>query len=202
MFNKLTLLLLFLIYLVSPANAATRYVSDDLFTYLHSGPGTKYKIIGSVDAGERINLIQTNKNAGFSQIRDSKGRSGWISSKYVSTKPGLKERLPRLEKQLAKLNAQLNTASDNANKEKAGLEGSLKSYKIQVDELQNTNSQLNEELQKVQAENRNLTAKIDTQKDDLLMKWFTYGGMVAGAGLILGLILPSLMPSRKQKARW
>lgn len=196
MMKKITLLLLFLIY--SSANAA--YVSDDLFTYMHSGPGTQYKIIGSVNAGEKISIIQ--KNSGYTQVRDSKGRAGWISSKYVSNQMGLKERLPKLETQLAKLKAQLNTASDNANKEKAGLEGSLKSYKTQVEELQNANSKLNEELQKVQAENRNLNAKIDTQKDDLLMKWFTYGGMVAGGGLLLGLILPSLIPSRKQKARW
>lgn len=198
MINKMTFILLLLLY--SSTNAATKYVSDDLFTYMHSGPGTQYKIIGSVNAGERISVIQSNSS--YTQIRDSKGRAGWISSKYVSNKMGLKERLPKLETQLAKLKAQLNTASDNANKEKAGLEGSLNSYKTQVEELQNANSKLNEELQKVQAENRNLNAKIDTQKDDLLMKWFTYGGMVAGAGLIFGLILPSLIPSRKQKARW
>lgn len=201
MMNKATfLLLLFTSILPSFVNAATKYVSDDLFTYMHSGPGTQYKIIGSVNAGERINVIQSNSN--YTQIRDSKGRAGWISSKYVSNKMGLKERLPKLETQLAKLKAQLDTASDKANKEKAGLEGSLKSYKTQVEELQNANSKLNEELQKVQAENRSLNAKLDTQKDDLLMKWFTYGGMVAGGGLLLGLILPSLIPNRKQKARW
>lgn len=201
MMNKATfLLLLFTSILPSFVNATTKYVSDDLFTYMHSGPGTQYKIIGSVNAGERINVIQSNSN--YTQIRDSKGRAGWISSKYVSNKMGLKERLPKLETQLAKLKAQLDTASDKANKEKAGLEGSLKSYKTQVEELQNANSKLNEELQKVQAENRSLNAKLDTQKDDLLMKWFTYGGMVAGGGLLLGLILPSLIPNRKQKARW
>lgn len=198
MMRKTTLLSLFLIY--SSANAATRYVSDDLFTYIHSGPGTQFKIIGSVNAGERINVIQSN--AGYTQIKDSKGRNGWIISKYVSKQPGLKERLPKLESQLAKLNAQLNTASDKANQEKEGLEVSLASYKNQVSDLQNVNSKLNEQLQKVQEENRNLNAKLDTQKDDLLMRWFTYGGLVAGGGLLLGLILPSLIPNRKQKARW
>jgi len=200
MINKTIPLLLILIYLISPASAATRYVSDDLFTYIHSGPGTKYKIVGSLNAGERINLIQTN--SGFTQIKDSKGRSGWINSKYVSRQPGLKERLPKLESKLAKLNAQLNTAKDEANKDKSSLEENLDSYRNQVNDLQKVNSKLNEELQQVQSENRNLNAKLDTQKNDLLMRWFTYGGMVAGGGLLIGLVLPSLIPSRRQKTRW
>ncbi len=199
MINKTISILLFLLCLVSTANAA-RYISDDLFTYLHSGPGTKYKIIGSINAGEKISIIQ--RNANFTQIKDSKGRSGWISSKYISNQPGLKERLPKLENQLSKLKAQLNTASDKANKDKASLEENLISYKNQVTQLQKTNSELNEDLQKIQALNRNLNAKLDTQKDDLLMKWFTYGAMVAGGGLLLGLILPSMIPNRKRKARW
>jgi len=198
--KKIPLLLLFLIYLISPANAATRYVSDDLFTYIHSGPGTKYKIVGSVNSGERINVIKSS--AGFTQIRDSKGRNGWINSKYVSRQAGLKERLPKLEKKLAKLNTQLNAAKDEANNDKSSLEKSLESYRNQVNELQDVNSKLNEELQEVQALNRNLNAKLDTQKNDLLMRWFTYGGMVAGGGLILGLVLPSLIPNRRKKTRW
>ena len=200
--HKAALLLLTLTCLASSASAATRYVSDDLYTYLHSGPGTKYKIMGSVDAGEHINVIQTNTNAGFTLIKDSKGRNGWINSKYVSKNPGLKERLAKLEVQFTKLNVQLTEAKDKANKDKANLENDLNSHSKQVSELQNTNSTLNEELEQVQVLNRNLNAKLDTEKNDLLMRWFSYGGMVGGAGLLLGLILPILIPSRRRKTRW
>lgn len=202
MIRKITLLLMTTICLALSANAATRYVSDDLYTYFHSGPGTKYKIMGSVNAGEHISVIRTDTNAGYTQIRDSKGRSGWVNSKYVSKSPGYKERLAKLEVKYTKLKTQLNTAEDRANKDKANLEDNLESQNNQVDELQNTNSKLNEELQEVQALNRNLNAKLDTQKNDLLMRWFTYGGIVGGIGLILGLVLPFLIPSKKQKARW
>ncbi|MDF4341173.1 arylsulfatase, partial [Vibrio parahaemolyticus] len=43
-----------------------------------------------------------------------------------------------------------------------------------------------------------LRAKLDTQKDDMLLKYFTYGGGVAGLGLLFGLILPHVMPPRKR----
>ena len=32
----------------SPTTVGTRYVSDDLYTYLHGGPGKQYRILGSV----------------------------------------------------------------------------------------------------------------------------------------------------------
>lgn len=199
--RKATLLLLALTCAASSASAATRYISDELHTYVHAGPSTQYKIIGSVEAGEHVNVIQTNTNAGFTQIKDSKGRSGWINSKYISNRASLKERLPRLEAELTRLKAQLNSAKDKADKDKANLEQNVESRSKQILELQNTNSTLNEELQQAQALNRNLNAKLDTQKNDLLMRWFSYGGAVGGIGLLLGLLLPRLVPNRR-KDRW
>lgn len=186
---KTNFLLFILICISSSANAATHYVSDDLHTFIHSGPSTKYKIIGSLNTGEHIKIIR--KNSEFTLVKDSKGRSGWINSKYVSAQAGLKERLPKLETQLAKLNTQL-----DKNKEK------LESYNTQVSKLENTNLKLNEQLEEVQALNRNLNEKLDTKRNDLLMRWFSYGGMVAGAGLLLGLIIPLLIPKRRNKNRW
>ncbi len=37
--------------------AEKRYVSDDLSTYVHSGPGTKYRIVGTLNAGKRLNCF-------------------------------------------------------------------------------------------------------------------------------------------------
>jgi len=202
MMQKTTLLLLVIMFLSSSSSAETRYVSDDLYTYIHAGAGTKYKIIGSINSGEQIELMQTDKNAGFTQIKDLRGRNGWINSKYVSKHPGLKERLEKLEIQLTKLNTQLRRDKEKANKNIASLEDNLKSHSSQVRELENTNLSLNEELQEVQALNDNLNKKLDTEKNDLLMRWFSYGGMVAGISLILGLILPSLIPNRRKKSRW
>ena len=191
MTRQTTLLLLLTIFLSSSASALTRYVSDDLFTYVHSGPGTKYKIVGSVDAGEKIKVLDTNGNTGFTHIKDLKGRTGWINSKYVSNQPGLQERFEKLEIRFAKLDTQLREAQDN-----------LKSYDGQIRVLENTNAKLNKELQQVQILNSELSEQLDTERIDLLLRWFTYGGIVGGVGLLLGLILPSLVSDRKKRSRW
>jgi SH3 domain protein len=177
--------------LSTSAFAANYYVSDELFTYTHSGPGTKYKIIGIVNAGEKIKIVSTSENSEYTQIIDSKGRNVWMNSKYISNQPGLKEQLEELKISYSKMD-----------KNKINLEKELATNIKQVQELKKLNSSLSKELKQVQQKNEKLNEKLDKEQNELLMRWFTYGGIVAGAGLIFGLILPFLIPSKKQKARW
>jgi len=177
--------------LSTSAFAANYYVSDELFTYTHSGPGTKYKIVGIVNAGEKIKIVSTSENAEYTQIIDSKGRKVWMDSKYISKQPGLKKQLEELKISYSKMD-----------KNKITLEKELATNINQVQELKKLNSSLSKELKQVQQKNEKLNEKLDKEQNELLMRWFTYGGIVAGAGLIFGLILPYLIPSKKQKARW
>lgn len=104
--------------------------------------------------------------------------------------------------QYSQLDEKLRTFEDRANENKASLEENLSSNINQVQELKQTNADLNAELKKIKEENESLNNLLDNERNDLLITWFTYGGMVAGAGLLLGLILPSLIPSRKRNSRF
>ena len=183
-----------------PVNAEqSRYISDDLFTYMHKGPSTQFRIIGSVNAGTKVALLETNRETGYSKVRDNRGRIGWVNADYLSTQMGLKERVPALEKELTEVKASLADALQSSDKKTASLQNTVKLRTEQITDLETQNSQLNEQLMTSQAEIRELRAKLDTQKDDLLMRWFTYGGMVAGGGLLFGLILPHLIPRRRKR---
>jgi len=188
--NKITFLLTML-FLTTSVSAANHYVSDELFAYTHKGPGTQYKILGLVNAGDKIQVISTDKKTGYTQIKDKKGRSVWLESKYVSNKPGLKKQLEKL------------TISEENSKEKIiNLENKLNFNLDKVQELEKTNLALSSQLEEVQEINATLSDKMNNEKNEILLQWFTYGGMVAGGGLLLGLILPSLIPSRKKKSSW
>ncbi|QIR06968.1 TIGR04211 family SH3 domain-containing protein [Salinivibrio costicola] len=191
--------LMLLIVLVAPRAMAENYISDELFTYMHSGPGTQYRIIGSVDAGDKITVLSRDRDAGYTQVVDSRGRKGWVKSDYVTTQPGLKERLPVLEAELKRVKSALASAQDDAKAQQKGLVESLAKRNEQISKLEAHSSELNKKLIEAQSEIRALRAKIDTQKDDLLMRWFTYGGMVAGGGLLFGLVLPHLIPRKKRR---
>lgn len=199
MIHKKVTITLAIISLYSSAFAAN-YVSNDLFTYTHSGPGSKYKILGVVNAGEKISVL--DRSSGFTQIRDTKGRKVWINSKYVSNQVGLKEQLEKLKIQYSKLDEKLNSFEDKANKNKLNLEKDLNSNINQVEKLKETNTLLNKQLKEVQEKNDSLNDLLDNEKNELLMKWFSYGGIVAGLGLFVGLVLPSLIPSRKKRSRF
>ncbi|NUY55630.1 arylsulfatase [Salinivibrio sp. MA351] len=192
-------LILLFVLVTAPQAMAENYISDELFTYMHSGPGTQYRIIGSVDAGDKITVLKRDQNAGYSQIVDSRGRKGWVKSDFVTTQPGLKERVPALEAELKKVKTALSSAQDDAKAQQKGLVESLKKRNAQIEKLETHSSELNKKLIDAQNEIRALRAKIDTQKDDLLMRWFTYGGMVAGGGLLFGLVLPHLIPRKKRR---
>ncbi|OOF02474.1 arylsulfatase [Salinivibrio sp. MA440] len=192
-------LILLFVLVTAPQAMAENYISDELFTYMHSGPSTQYRIIGSVDAGDKITVLKRDQNAGYSQIVDSRGRKGWVKSDFVTTQPGLKERVPALEAELKKVKTALSSAQDDAKAQQKGLVESLKKRNAQIEKLETHSSELNKKLIDAQNEIRALRAKIDTQKDDLLMRWFTYGGMVAGGGLLFGLVLPHLIPRKKRR---
>ena len=197
--KKLISFVLFAMLAAPAAFAQDRYIADKLFTYMHSGPNNSYRIIGSVDAGEKITFLQANKQTGYTQIQDNRGRKGWVESKFVTSQESMSLRMPKLEKELAEVKEKLANARQSADSEKAGLVSSLDSRNTQISELEQNYSEISQQLTSVQTENRELRAKLDTQKDDLLLKYFMYGGGVAGLGLLFGLILPHLIP-RKRKS--
>nr|WP_226972261.1 TIGR04211 family SH3 domain-containing protein [Vibrio navarrensis] len=178
--------------------AQDRYIADELFTYMHSGPNNTFRIIGSIDAGSKVQLLQSNSETGYSEVVDERGRKGWVQTKFITRQESMAIRLPRLEKELKDVKAQLANARQSADTEKAGLVDSLENRNQQISELEMKYGEISEQLTAVQTENRQLRAKLDTQKDDLLLKYFMYGGGVAGGGLLFGLILPHLIPRRKK----
>ena len=195
--KKLICMVLFSM-LAAPTFAQDRYIADKLFTYMHSGPSNQYHILGSIDAGEKVKLIEVNKESGYSHIADERGRTGWVESRFITREVSNTLRLPALEKELEEVKKLLANARQNADSEKAGLAESLELRNQQIADLERNYADISKQLTDSQSEIRELRAKLDTQKEDLLLKYFTYGGGVAGIGLLLGLVLPHIIPRRKR----
>lgn len=84
-----------------------RYVSDDLSTYVHSGPSNRYRIAGSLNSGEKVTVLDVNNESGFVRVRDSKNRDVWLPKELLSTTPSLKERVPAMEEEIKTLRGKL-----------------------------------------------------------------------------------------------
>lgn len=179
-------------------SAATRYVSDQLFTYMHSGPSSQFRIIGSLNAGTVIQLIEHNQDSGYSKVKDPKGRSGWIDTKFITKKIPAMLRLPQVEKSLSSAQSELQSIGDE---NKASLQSKQQSLSQQIktnDQLLGQRQQLLDKIQALQVDNNKLQSHITNQSEEVEMQWFMKGAGIIILGIFIGLIMPH-MPRRKKK---
>ena len=177
-----------------------RWVSDSLQTYVRSGPTDGYRIVGTLKSGQKVELLATQGD--YSKVRSESGDSVWIPSRDLQEMPGQAERLPQLEQQVAELGAQLKGIDDSWKTRVQGMQETLDSRKALIDELQATRQALTAELSATQSELRSTQARLGDENSRLLMRYLVYGGGIAGAGLLLGLILPSMTRRRKRNDQW
>jgi SH3 domain protein len=179
-----------------------RYVSDELNTWVRSGPGDNYRLLGTLNAGEEVELLQTNEASNYAQIRDNTGRTSWIPLKELNTQPSLRTRVPDLENQVKTLTDKLNNIDNTWNQRTAEMQQKVAGSDSAIDELKAENQKLKNELIVAQKKVSAANLQLDDKQRTIIMQWFMYGGGVLGVGLFLGLVLPHMIPRRKRKDRW
>jgi len=177
-----------------------RWVSDSLTTYVRSGPTDGHRIVGNLKSGQKVTLLTTQGN--YSQVRGESGDTVWIPSSDLQSVPGQAERVPQLTEQVSQLSEKLKTIDDSWKARVQGMQETLDSRKALIDELEARNKALNAELADTQAELRSIQARLGDENKQVLMRYMVYGGGIAGAGLLMGLILPALTRGRKRNDRW
>ncbi|WP_163559441.1 TIGR04211 family SH3 domain-containing protein [Halomonas sp. NO4] len=178
----------------------THWVSDELTTWVRSGPTDGYRIVGTLTAGEPVTLLETSGD--YSRIQNGEGDPVWVLSEELQTEPSAQQRLPELQSQVEALEAELASINDTWESRVAAKSETLEVREQRIAELETRNAQLDREADQSRSTVRELQARLDTQEEDLLMRYFTYGGGVAGAGLLVGLILPHLPRRKRKNDRW
>ncbi|CAI4172392.1 conserved hypothetical protein [Alteromonas macleodii] len=171
--------------------SSSHYIRDDLFIFMHTGPGRNYRILGSIEAGTPITVLARDNDAEFTQITDNEGREGWVESRFVSNTMSQAEQLPIISEKLAESQSALQTAQS----ENARLRQRLNDARQQVSKLTTTSEEQASEITR-------LTAKVDSANKDELVTWFTRGGMVAGVGILLGVMLTYLPKRKRRNSDW
>jgi SH3 domain protein len=190
----LRLLTLVGMMLLSPnllAEGQSRYISDNVFLYLLNGPSTDYRILGSIEAGQPVTFLNETQGD-YSKIIDHKGREGWVLTNLISSTQSFREQVPVLKDELAKAKAELAEVFNS----KDNHAGEVIELKAKLSELENT-------LEQTIKERDNLKVAVDRSAQDERFELWRQGGLIAGAGLIAGMILVYLpRPQRRNKKRW
>jgi SH3 domain protein len=203
------------------AQAQTRYVTDRTIVELRRGPSTEYLILRSLEAGERVEVLEQNEEQGYSRVRVAdQGTEGWILTRFLSAEPIARERLAVAERNLA-----------SARERVAGLEGQneqltrdlattrteleqvranhgtasreladIRTAAANVVDIRDQNTRLQQRLVQRDQEVEQLTADNARLAGRNNQNWFVVGAAVLLAGIVIGLIAPSLR--RRRRSDW
>ncbi|NQY87008.1 MAG: TIGR04211 family SH3 domain-containing protein [Colwellia sp.] len=161
------------------------FITDDLSIYMHAGPGTNYRILGTINAGAEI-TTSGKADKGYSEIVDDKNRITWVETKYLTTKPGLRF-------VVAELNSKIASSSDYTNQ----LDGEVNQLRSSVEILSKDKEKLLTQLKKVKQQLKTTMSKVKNQDSKILTQRFYNGAIVLVVGLLLGLIIPRFFARRR-----
>ncbi|EWH10160.1 hypothetical protein DS2_09447 [Catenovulum agarivorans DS-2] len=172
----------------------TAYVSDQLTIFVHTGPTRNYRIVGTIEAGTPITVVEKSEDGSFSKV-EYDDKTGWVETQYLSNEQSLKQKYVQTQQALDQASAELAEVSSKLNtqqSEKMLLES-------QLERQQQTNAKLEASLQNYQTQLAQLQQSDAETQEKVKMDWLIKGGILSLGSLIVGYIL-AMMPRRKKRS--
>lgn len=215
-----TLLLAIALLTSTSIMAESAYISDELDIMVRSGKSAGHRIIATLKSGKKIDIIERDAESGYTRVKLSETREGWVLSRLLRKAPSAKSRLVTAEASLASLKskfskaskqlAQLNKQNGSLDSETNSLKKSNTSLSRELEQLRETSSsavqifeernQLQQRVVTIERELESLKRENDTLLNSNSQDWFLVGAGVLLLGIILGFLLPKL--SWRKKNSW
>ena len=176
---------------IAQDSAKPAFISDALFVYLHSGPSNQYRIIGTVNAGQSVTYLSEDSETGYAQIQYEGNKTGWLPKEYVTYTPGLVAQLETLKADFAQTNEKLLATEQQRDELNNRLNQAVAERQTALEQLEQSNRAYEQ-----------LKVQVEATQTSIWQKPMVLGSMILLAGLIFGLILPLLMPKRRDSERW
>jgi len=208
--------------IAAPASAQdepgeNRWVSDSFEITMRSGKGNRQAIVRMLRSGTKIELLETDPEAGYSRVRTASGAEGWVLNRYLLKSPPARVTMPQVEarlraseskrRELAKELKNVQRERDQIKRQLGSVEASGQGLQKELDDVRrlsanviqvdNQNKSLRQSLaetqaqvEKLQIENKRLASRANRE-------WFIIGALVVMAGMLIGLILPRIRWRRK-----
>jgi SH3 domain protein len=209
------------LYGIGQAWAVTRYVTDQSEVTMRRGESTDYKIERMLPSGEAVDELSTNKETGYSRIRTQDGTTGYVLTRQLLDEPTARDRLAAMEARLAELQqapdqlaeklAELQSEHQALEETYTELKGDKERLDLQLASIDQATAEavsINQRRLELQDENTKLKGELERLKgaikeaeNQTQQRWFLIGAGVAGAGILIGLILPR-MRFRRRKSSW
>jgi len=217
--NKI-LLSLILLLSFGQLQAESRYVTDQFKITLRSGESASHKILRMLPSGYKLELISSNSQTGYSQVRTADGTTGYVLTRQLLNIPVARDRLASAESRLEELLQEPGKLSAKL----AAVQNSLETLQQSHATLSQEKEKLDKELETIRRtasdairianernELRKLVAQLTHQVEELKQdnrelsnnsnqKWFMIGAGIIILGIVIGLILPHLRFQRRKNS--
>ncbi|HIL98243.1 MAG TPA: TIGR04211 family SH3 domain-containing protein, partial [Pseudomonadales bacterium] len=185
------------------------YVRDTLYVPLRGGQSNEYRILHQgIRSGTSLERLEINKESGFSRVRLSDGKEGWMQSQYLVIEPIARDQLIVISEKHSQLESKYQQVLLRIQEQDELQDSST----AQIQDLDSENRQLREDLieikqlaadtiaindmnQQLQAERDQLQQEIDDLatsvgefKDSSDQDWFLRGAGTILLGLFIGFL--------------
>ena len=202
------------------AQAETNYVTDNFEVMLRTGPSIQNKIVKPLASGTRLEILRNDAGNGHSQVQLSSGEIGYMLTRFISDRPSARNRVRRLENQLAQLRSEpgeirrLLASSQEENQQLIAqnviLTNQAQSAKTELEEIMNIsgdvveistrNEKLESEVQQLLLQLDDMRIQNEALKDNSEQRRNLIGISVLLLGLFLGWILS--ISGRRNRNSW
>jgi SH3 domain protein len=150
------------------ARADTGWVDDQVRLNLRTGPGNQYRILGSIETGDSVEIL--SRGDGWIEV-SAEGKQGWVPDGYLKAEPPAVVKLARIENEAA----ELRTRSKQLGEDDEKLRG-------EHEQLAAKESEQRVELERLTRDNLELRAGARWPE------WIA-GACILGVGMALGALL-------------
>lgn len=198
----------------------TRYIRDTLYVELRSGQSLQHRIVHrGLISGTAVKLLEEADDGKYALVKTDDGIEGWIQTQYLVSEPVAKQKLQAANAQLAKLR------QEHASLEQQfiALQQKRQATASKAAQLDDSNSALKQELEKIKAVSANalqldrdvkklrlnneelrnqveiLSADNQRLSDDNSNDAFMNGAFAVLIGVFITLIVPRLWPSKSNE---
>ncbi len=187
------------------------YVTDVKLT-VRTGPGNDRKIIATVSAGQRAEVLEQGSE--WSKVKLTDGKEGWMLTRYLASGQPDKYAVETLKKEHEMLSAQVtslleenknlkkeNESSGSGSSVKGSFETLSKSYNTLKSEcadflkLKSDYLKVSSQLSEQKKENGAMKEELDKIRSDQRHIWVLIGGGILLVGILIGFI--SRRPPRR-----
>ena len=213
--KRITALLLGL-FMIAPALAEKRYVTDQLWLQLRSGPGSEFRILKALKSGSHLQLIEQDEETGYSKVTTDKGIEGFVLTRFLVNEPIAFEKLILTKRELEKAKTDLaalqskhtevktelatlkrdnQSLSSSDDKQKKELEY-IKKVSANAINLDKKNQELMEKTESLEITVDAINAENERLRNNQDLNKLLFGGGLIVFGVFLGWLIPKLSSKR------